>query len=75
MGLLQQVLQANDADGEEEKVSIMDSVEMRNRPNATKRAGNLSSLSGGDDNVYMEFRSRRAGNSDLKHPLFKKFRK
>lgn len=87
MNLLQQVLQANDADGEEEKVALMDGPpEMRDRgerqfgragPSTMKRAGNLSSLSGADDNVYMEYRgkSRSAANADMKHPLFKKFRK
>ena len=34
-----------------------------------RKAGNMASMSGADDNVYME--SRRKGE---KHPLFKKFR-
>lgn len=35
-------------------------------------AGNIGSLSGADDAVYMEYRTRPASN--VKHPLFKKFR-
>lgn len=78
MQLLQQVLQANDNDGELEKISIMDSAEIKssqqNRQSfVTKKAGNINSLSGADDNVYMEFKSKKS--SDYKHPLFKKFRK
>ncbi|KAH7646498.1 dna excision repair protein xp-b-like protein [Dermatophagoides farinae] len=73
MQLLQQVLQANDNDGELEKISIMDSAEIKssqqNRQSfVTKKAGNINSLSGADDNVYMEFKSKKS--SDYKHPLY-----
>lgn len=85
MNLLQQVLQANDADGEEENVALLDGPpEMRDRGERTfgrqqagtsKRAGNMGSLSGADDNVYMEFRKSKAASYASQHPLFKKFRK
>lgn len=81
LNLLQQVLQANDADGEEEKISVMDSGETtasrsgggRLLGSVSKRATAMSSLSGADDNLYMEYKPRKA--TDFKHPLFKKFRK
>ena len=40
------------------------------RGGATRRAGNMASMSGADDNVYLEVRSR----TKEKHPLFKKLR-
>ncbi len=61
MALLQQVLQANDADGEEENVALLDGPpEMRDpgersfgrKPGSSKRSGHMSSLSGADDNLY-----------------------
>lgn len=58
--LLQQTLAANDADAEEENVP----------GKGGRRAGNMSSMSGGDDNFYMEAKSRMK----VSHPLFKKLR-
>lgn len=60
--LLQQTLAANDADAEEEGVIPSKGT--------VRRAGNMASLSGGDDNLYMESKSR----TKEKHPLFKRFR-
>ncbi|XP_054156436.1 general transcription and DNA repair factor IIH helicase subunit XPB-like [Oppia nitens] len=75
--LLQQVLQANDADGEEEKISGLDSATGRSASGGfIRKAGNMSSISGADDNVYMEYKKSSAkGGGDHKHPLFKRFRK
>lgn len=65
--LLQQVLAASDIDCEEERMPGDGTV---SRPNASKRAGGLGSMSGADDAVYYEFK-KRSGHT---HPLFKKFR-
>lgn len=73
MQLLQQVLQATDSDGELEKISVMDSNDSTKQSFVTKKSGNINSLSGADDNVYLEFKSKKS--NDYKHPLFKKFRK
>jgi len=61
--LLQQTLAANDADLEEEADPT--------KPGGAKRKiGKMSSMSGGDDNIYLE-----AGSKGKKlHPLFKRFR-
>lgn len=67
--LLQQVLAASDIDADEEK---MPGEGPRAGPSGTRRVGNINSLSGADDTVYMEY--RRAAMSNIKHPLFKKFR-
>lgn len=68
--LLQLVLSASDLDCEDEKLP----GEPGYRPSGsgtTKRAGGLSSMSGGDDAIYYEHRRKGIGNV---HPLFKKFR-
>ncbi|KAM6268823.1 general transcription and DNA repair factor IIH helicase/translocase subunit XPB isoform 1-T1 [Porphyrio hochstetteri] len=72
--LLQKVLQASDLDAEEEVVAGeygSKSAQM------SRRAGTMSSMSGADDTVYMEYhssRSKAASNKHI-HPLFKRFRK
>ena len=63
--LLQQVLAATDADVGEEEMLLGVAGKVIKR-----QGGNMASMSGADDNVYIE--SRRKGDS--KHPLFKKFR-
>lgn len=66
--LLQQVLAANDTEGEEERL-----------PGETgprgfvRRTGNAASLSGADDMIYSEYRKKQS--LEHKHPLFKRFRK
>jgi len=66
--LLQQVLAATDADvGEEE---MLPGVAGGGGKGFKRQGGNMASMSGADDNVYIE--SRRKGGE--KHPLFKKFR-
>ena len=62
ISLLQQVLAATDMDAEEEGVI--------GGKGAMRRVGNMASMSGADDNVYLEARSR----VKEKHPLFKRFR-
>ena len=71
--LLQQVLQANDADAEEERIPGVDSGLRPSSSGITRKVGNMSSISGADDNVYMEYKSK--SKSEHKHPLFKRFRK
>ena len=61
--LLHQTLAANDADLEEEGLG-----QGGTGKGAVRRAGNMASMSGADDNVYLEMRSK------TKHPLFKKLR-
>jgi len=61
--LLQKVLAATDEDAEEEQV-----IGALTGRTFHRRPGNMNSLSGADDSVYME---RRPKNT---HPLFKKFK-
>lgn len=70
--LLQKVLAATDLDAEEEVV-----IGENGRPMFQRRPGTMSSMSGADDSVYMEYRSRgsRAHMGNNIHPLFKRFRK
>jgi len=60
INLLQQTLAANDADEEEDVGG----------KGTNRRIGKMSSMSGGDDNIYMEAKSRLK----VSHPLFKKLR-
>lgn len=66
--LLQQVLAASETDCEDERGP---GENPSFRPGGSKRAGGLSSMSGGDDAVYYEFKRKNIHNV---HPLFKKFR-
>ncbi|XP_066998978.2 general transcription and DNA repair factor IIH helicase/translocase subunit XPB [Anabrus simplex] len=67
--LLQQVLAASDVDADEERVP---GEGPRAGPMVHRRVGNMSSLSGADDAVYLEY--KKSYNANVKHPLFKKFR-
>lgn len=72
--LLQKVLAASDLDAEEEVVV----GEVGVRPQISRRPGTMSSMSGADDTVYMEYQSRGSKSAlSIKnvHPLFKRFRK
>ncbi|XP_062249167.1 general transcription and DNA repair factor IIH helicase subunit XPB-like isoform X1 [Platichthys flesus] len=71
--LLMKVLAASDLDAEEEVVA----GEFGTRPQFSRRTGTMSSMSGADDAVYMEYHSRGSKPSQLKgvHPLFKRFSK
>ncbi|XP_016155148.1 PREDICTED: TFIIH basal transcription factor complex helicase XPB subunit, partial [Ficedula albicollis] len=72
--LLQKVLQASDLDAEEEVVA---GEYGSKSAQVSRRAGTMSSMSGADDTVYMEYHSSRSKASANKHihPLFKRFRK
>lgn len=65
--LLQLVLAASDTDCEDERVPGEGGFA---RPGGSRKG--LSSMSGGDDAVYYEF--KRRNNTGNQHPLFKKFR-
>ncbi|XP_071102202.1 general transcription and DNA repair factor IIH helicase/translocase subunit XPB-like isoform X1 [Haliotis cracherodii] len=68
MSLLQKVLAATDQDAEEEGGPD------GGRPGVFRKAGSMSSMSGADDSVYMEY--KRGGlKSAALHPLFKRFRR
>ncbi|XP_069319573.1 general transcription and DNA repair factor IIH helicase/translocase subunit XPB [Eulemur rufifrons] len=71
--LLQKVLAATDLDAEEEVVA----GEFGSRSGqASRRFGTMSSMSGADDTVYMEYHSSRSkAPAKHVHPLFKRFRK
>ncbi|KAM4670036.1 general transcription and DNA repair factor IIH helicase/translocase subunit XPB [Amazona ochrocephala] len=72
--LLQKVLQASDLDAEEEVVA---GEYGSKSAQVSRRTGTMSSMSGADDTVYMEYHSSRnkaSGNKHI-HPLFKRFRK
>ncbi|XP_001366494.1 general transcription and DNA repair factor IIH helicase subunit XPB [Monodelphis domestica] len=72
--LLQKVLAATDLDAEEEVVA----GEFGSRSTqVSRRFGSMSSMSGADDTVYMEYHTSRSKASVNKHvhPLFKRFRK
>ncbi|KAM7105529.1 general transcription and DNA repair factor IIH helicase/translocase subunit XPB [Molossus nigricans] len=71
--LLQKVLAATDLDAEEEVVT----GEFGSRSSqVSRRLGTMSSMSGADDTVYMEYHSARSrAAAKHVHPLFKRFRK
>ena len=78
--LLHQTLAANDADLEEEVTMsylvitiakcCVQVVTGGGAKAAIRRPGNMASMSGADDNIYLEAKSREK----LKHPLFKRLR-
>jgi len=65
--LLQQTLAANDADVEEEGVGTLNAA---GGSAGVRRKGNMASMSGGDESVYLE----KKGGRQETHPLFKRFR-
>ncbi|XP_018569515.1 DNA excision repair protein haywire [Anoplophora glabripennis] len=67
--LLQQVLAASDIDCEDER--IPGEGGLKGGSGASRRIGNMGSISGADDAVYYEYKKPSSQN---KHPLFKKFR-
>ncbi|ELU17809.1 hypothetical protein CAPTEDRAFT_153297 [Capitella teleta] len=68
--MLQKVLAATDTDADEEKGLEAGS----GKSMVHRRPGSMSSMSGADDAVYMEFQARKHSNA-ASHPLFKKFRR
>ncbi|XP_016988992.1 general transcription and DNA repair factor IIH helicase subunit XPB [Drosophila rhopaloa] len=69
--LLQLVLSASDLDCEDEKLPGEPGFRPGGAGGTVRRAGGLSSMSGGDDAIYYEHRRKNVGSV---HPLFKKFR-
>ncbi|XP_013418699.1 general transcription and DNA repair factor IIH helicase subunit XPB-like [Lingula anatina] len=69
--LLQKVLAASDIDAEEERETGGGSTFTASRSQVTRKTGTMSSMSGADDTIYMEYRSKMKNV----HPLFKRFRK
>jgi len=69
--LLQQVLAAADADIDESEDRFL-AAAGGSGGGIKRKAGNMASMSGADDNVYLESRSKSSAAN--KHPLFKKFR-
>ncbi|XP_064613581.1 general transcription and DNA repair factor IIH helicase subunit XPB-like isoform X2 [Liolophura sinensis] len=65
--LLQQVLAASDMDAEEELIPGEGTG--KGKAQFQRRTGNMSSMSGADDAIYMEYRNK------AKHPLFKRFKR
>ncbi|KAL3831263.1 hypothetical protein ACJMK2_023037 [Sinanodonta woodiana] len=70
--LLQKVLATTDQDAEEEEGMPGDT---HGKSQMVRRVGNMSSMSGADDTVYMEYSAARGKNKNHQHPLFKRFRK
>lgn len=70
--LLQKVIAASDQDAEEERVA---GEGILGKAMVGRKVGSMSSMSGADDTVYMEYQSKSKGKSQHLHPLFKKFRK
>ncbi|KAI1308682.1 General transcription and DNA repair factor IIH helicase subunit XPB [Halotydeus destructor] len=69
--LLQEVVRANDADAEEERI-VGEGMSYRPGASGSKRAGNMASISGADDSVYAEYKRKKGASS---HPLFQRFRR
>uniref|UniRef100_A0A6G1SB41 General transcription and DNA repair factor IIH helicase/translocase subunit XPB n=1 Tax=Aceria tosichella TaxID=561515 RepID=A0A6G1SB41_9ACAR len=81
--LLQQVMTANDTDAEEEKVNGEPGFGFGPTSGPGRPSGSgaynrknvaMSSITGADDNTYMEFRTAKQRNEN-RHPLFKRFRR
>lgn len=70
--LLQKVLAANDTDAEEERMPGDGLPQRPGSGHVVRRAGNMGSMSGADDAVYVEYRDK---SRQVTHPLFKKFRR
>ena len=60
------VMAATDADADEEVIAGIPGTSGGTK----RRAGNMASMSGADDNLYTEFKKSK---NLLRHPLFKKF--
>jgi len=80
--LLQQVMTANDTDAEEEKVANEPGFGLSATSGRPSGAGGaygrknvaMSSLTGADDNTYIEYRTAKQKN-EQRHYLFKRFRR
>lgn len=78
--LLQQVISANDTDAEEERVAGEPGYGIATGPSAAGRGAYgrknvaMSSLTGADDNTYLEYKAPKPKN-EQRHYLFKRFRR
>lgn len=68
--LLQKVLSANESAADEEDVP---SHVKSSGSQILRTTGTLSSLSGGDEGLYMEVRRGQSNKEKNRHPLFKRF--
>lgn len=72
--LLQQVMTANDTDAEEERVTGEPGYGATTGGQYGRKNVNISSLTGADDNTYIEYRAPRQ-KLENRHYLFKRFRR
>lgn len=70
--VLQKVIAASDHDAEEEKIV---GEGFQGKAMVGRKVGSMSSMSGADDAVYMEYQSKSKSQKQHLHPLFKKFRR
>ena len=70
--LMQKVLAANESAADEEDANTVTIRTAGGGSQIVRSSGTLSSLSGGDEGLYME-RTRKADKDKSRHPLFKKF--
>jgi len=74
--LLQKVLAATDADADEENVPSESSTLSSGKKNfVARKSGSMASMSGGDDMMYLEYRTSASRTEKSRHPLFKRFRR
>lgn len=69
--LMQKVLAANETAADEEDAP---NVKNYGQSQIYRAQGTLSSLSGGDEGLYMEYHKKNSNKEKIRHPLFKKFR-
>jgi hypothetical protein len=67
---MQKVLAANETAADEEDAPTFRS---NGQSQIYRTTGTLSSLSGGDEGLYMEYQKKNANKEKTRHPLFKKF--
>lgn len=70
--LLQKVLAANETAADDEETQQAALKAGSSSSQMIRSAGTFSSLSGGDEGVYMEIKRQKNANN-VAHPLFKKF--
>ena len=68
--LMQKVLAANETAADEEDAP---SVRTAGGSQFYRQTGTFSSLSGGDEGLYMEYQKKSSNKEKTRHPLFKKF--
>ena len=72
--LLQKVLAANESAADEEDAPTGSGLKPSGSSTVFRTQGNLGSLSGADEGLYMEIQRKKGGDKDkIRHPLFKKF--